>query len=372
MKRYTIALLLGAFLVVSLAWSGGLRPLEVKGAATNASPQMPDQWNSTTPFNNPRVSHQSVLFDNKVYVLGGYYFDFDVGLILYNDVQYASLKNNGSIQNGWHYTTPFQTPRLGHSAVEHNGYLYVVAGGDGFGYLSDVQYAKLNSDGTVASSGWHTSPNSINVPRSNHVSLVHQVDGKTYLYVIGGVGDVNGNTVHFNTVEYARINNDGSVGKWKVSPDTFIKGRSALGCVIVNGYLYVIGGWGDDFVADIFSDVQYAPFNNNGSVGPWTTSQYSIQTGRYGHTAVLYPNPSTILILGGNAGGGQYLNDLQYTTTNGGETAAWTQLPAEFNFPTPRWGHTSISYRDRVYVIGGSRIGGFLNDVQYRRLDLGQ
>lgn len=43
---------------------------------------------------------------------------------------------------------------------------------------------------------------------------------------------------------------------------------------------------------------------------------------------------------------------------------------AEFNFPTPRWGHTSITYRDRVYVIGGARIGGFLNDVQYRRLDL--
>jgi hypothetical protein len=144
--------------------------------------------------------------------------------------------------------------------------------------------------------------------------------------------------------------------------------------VIVNGYLYVIGGWGDDFIADIFSDVQYAPLNNNGSVGSWTTSQYAILTGRYGHTAVIDPqDDSTIMILGGNAGGGQYLNDVQFTSAGlNGETVAWTQLPAEFNFPTPRWGHTSITYKSRVYVIGGARIGGFLNDVQYRKIELNQ
>src|SRR6266436_4247949 len=104
MKKYTTALLLGVFLIVSLGWSGGLHPLEVKGAATTTFPQMPGQWSSTTPFINPRVSHQSVLFGNHVYVMGGYYFEFNVGLILYNDVQYASLNNNGSIQDGWHHT----------------------------------------------------------------------------------------------------------------------------------------------------------------------------------------------------------------------------------------------------------------------------
>jgi hypothetical protein len=346
----------------------------VKAAGVGSFAPVVDQWNSTTPFNNPRVSHQSLRFGNHVYVMGGYYFDFNVGLILYNDVQYASLANDGSIVGGWNYTTPFPTARLGHSAVQNNGYVYVMAGGDGFGYFSDVQYARLNSDGTVAADGWHASPNSLNVPRSNAAALVRKVGNTTYLYVVGGVGDVNGNTVHFNTVEYAVINADGSVGPWTLSPTTFVKGRSAPGCVIINGYLYVIGGWGDDFIADIFSDVQYAPLNNNGSVGSWTTSQHAIHTGRYGHTALIDPqDDSVVMILGGNAGGGQYLNDVQYTSAGlNGETLAWTQLPAEFNFPTPRWGHTSITYKSRVYVIGGARIGGFLNDVQYRKLESNQ
>jgi len=44
MKRYTTALLVGVLLVVSLAWSGALHALEFNASATNASPQMPDQW----------------------------------------------------------------------------------------------------------------------------------------------------------------------------------------------------------------------------------------------------------------------------------------------------------------------------------------
>lgn len=348
-----------------------MQPLEAKGAGTATSEQTKARWKATTPFNNPRTLHQSVLHGNHLYVIGGYSYNPAKGVTAYNDVQYAALGDDGNIQGKWQTTTPFQTPRSGHSCVVYKGYLYIIAGGNGNNYFDDVQYAKLNSDGTISARGWRTNLNRINVPRSVHSSLVLHLNGKSYLYVIGGVGDVSGKTVHFNTVEYAPINADGSVGRWVLSPSTFINGRSAPGCVLINGYLYVVGGWGDRD-EDIFSDVQYTRLNLDGSLGLWITSKYSVQTGRYGHTCLLAPgSDSTILVLGGNAGGGKYLNDLQYTRTKGGETAAWTQLLAGLNFPMPRWGHTSITYRGRVYVIGGTALGSvFLNDVQYRSLYL--
>ncbi|HEX6715833.1 MAG TPA: hypothetical protein VF088_01910 [Pyrinomonadaceae bacterium] len=366
MKRYT-TLLFGVVLAVSL---GMLTLCRTSGVKAAGAPVV-DQWISTTPFNNPRVAHRSVRYGNHLYVMGGYYFDFNVGLVLYNDVQYASLANDGSIVGGWNYTTPFQTPRLGHAAALNNGYVYIIAGGDGFSFFNDVQYAKLNSDGTVASDGWHTT-SSLNVPRSNAEAVVRKVGNTTYLYVVGGVGQVGDNFPHFNTTEYAVINADGSLGPFTLSPSTFNKGRSALGTLIVDGNLYVIGGWGDDFLADIFDDVQFAHLNNDGSIGPWTTSQNKIHTRRYGHTAVLSPqDDQTMVILGGNHGEGQYLNDVQFATVGPtGETSPWTQLSADNNFPNPRWGHTSVTYKSFVYVIGGSIPGGFLNDVQYRRLDV--
>lgn len=79
MKRYT-ALLVGVLLVASVGWFASSQPIGVKAAGVSSFAPMVDQWNSTTPFNNPRVSHQRVLFGNHVYVMGGYYFDFNVGL----------------------------------------------------------------------------------------------------------------------------------------------------------------------------------------------------------------------------------------------------------------------------------------------------
>ena len=360
-------LLFGAFLIISLGClSAVIQPPDGEEAVRQSS----GRWTATTPFNNPRVGHRSALHGKYLYVLGGHSYDSEKRLRLYDDVQYATLGDDGNIRGGWHTTTPFPVSRTGHSCVTYKGYLYVIAGGDGLSYYSDVRYAPINDDGSISSGAWHTSPHELNVPRAAHSSLVAEINGQAYLYVIGGVGDVNGETIHFDHVEYAPINPDGSIGSWTVNQSTFTLGRSAAGTALINGYVYVTGGWGD-ILTDIFPDVQYAHLKPDGSLGPWASSQYPMYTGRYGHACVLYPNPSTILVIGGNAGNGSYLNDLQYTTAGGGEMAPWIQLPADYNIPTARWGHTSVTYKGLVYVIGGAAPGGvFLNDVQYASFTL--
>ncbi|HEV2741049.1 MAG TPA: hypothetical protein VGU66_20995 [Candidatus Elarobacter sp.] len=340
-------------------------PRAVQNVAVGAMP-----WTETIPFTTGRVSHQSVRIDDRAYVFGGYSYDPVLQqLNLYDDVQVARLLPSGGIApSGWRTTTPFKTARLGHSSAAYRDRIYLVAGGDGFTYFDDVQYARTNEDGTIAPDGWTTSPHHLNVPRAVQSSVVYRIDGRAYLYAVGGVGDVNGNTVHFNTVEYARLADDGGVGPWTLSPMTFDRGRSSPATAIVNGCLYVVGGWGDAFT-DIFADVQYSCLNSDGSLNPWKKSPNAMHVGRYGHTMIVVPHDDAraaeLIVFGGNAGGGVYLNEIERSSTSGpGGNSPWVVLPAQDFFPNPRWGHTTVDYRGTVYILGGvTRSQQYLNEV---------
>jgi len=330
-------------------------------------------WNATTPFKDPRTAHQGFVYQDFLYVCGGYYYSDKSGVVTYNDVQFAPIGEDGKIKEGaWKATEPFKTARSGHGCAVFNKRLYVVGGGDGSKYFGDVQHAPLNDDGTITAKTWQTSPNSLNIPRSVLACLVFVVNDQPYLYAIGGVGEVDKKTVHFDTVEWAPINKDGSLGKWSLSKNRFQKGRSSPGCVISNRNLYLIGGWGDD-LSDIFSDIQVARIQDSGEPGEWTTRKQTIEPGRYGHATVLWgrTTPPVLLILGGNAGNGNYLNDVQYAFLKAGELGPFSKVPAKNTFPSPRWGHAAAVHKDKLYVIGGAATKGiFLNDVQVAPLEV--
>jgi hypothetical protein len=328
-------------------------------------------WNATAPFKDPRTAHQGFVYRDFLYVCGGYFYSDKSGVVAYNDVQFAPIVDDGKIKEGaWRATEPFKTARSGHGCAVFNKRLYVVGGGDGAKYFGDVQYAPLNDDGTITAKTWQTSTASLNVPRSVIGCLVFIVNDQPYLYAVGGVGEVDKKTVHFDTVEYAPINKDGSLGKWSLSKNRFQKGRSSPVCVISNRNLYVIGGWGDD-LNDIFSDIQVARLQDNGEPGEWTTRKETIEPGRYGHAGVVWsrPTPPALLVLGGNAGKGNYLNDVQYASLKAGQLGPFTKVPEKNFFPSPRWGHAAVVHKDRLYVIGGSAKGVFLNDVQVAPLE---
>jgi N-acetylneuraminic acid mutarotase len=197
-------------------------------------------WNSTTSFRTERGGHTSVVYNGYLYVIGGG-TDFPN---FFNDVQYAKINANGTI-GSWNTTTQFTTARFGHTSVVHNGYVYVIGGHDGSNYLNDVQYAKINANGTV---GTWNSTTPFTTGRAGHTSVVHN----GYVYVIGGVDVSN----YLNDVQYAKINADGTVGPWN-STTSFVTERSSHTSVVHNGYVYVLGG---EAVSSYFNDVQYTSF----------------------------------------------------------------------------------------------------------------
>jgi hypothetical protein len=323
------------------------------------------EWQSTTAFNGARTSHASILLDNRVYILGGLAYLSKV--VLYDDIQSATLGNDGSIAGGWRKVGSLPSARSGLGAASDNGFIYVVAGYSDVGTLDDTYYAAVKTDGTLTE--WMRSPNRLHTPRSNLALQIFKTkSGNRYLIAIAGVGSVGQDTVHFDSVEVAAINADGSPGPWQVCPYHLKGGRSAPATLITNDNLYVLGGWGDLLIEDVFRDIQYAPLRDDGCPDPWHTNPYSLTMPLYGATAAsLTPTSGipVVVALGGNAGQGNYFNNVQFAPIlKDGSIGAWTFDTHQF--AAPRWGHVTVVYNSFLYVMGGAQRGGdgYLNDVQ--------
>jgi len=369
------------------------------------------QWRICASFTTPRAGHQSVVFGDHIFVTGGYCFDAQRNrTAVFNDVQCARLRDIAS-SGAWQRTTPFVDARSGHGCVVHDGRIYVIGGGDGIRFFSDIQHASIGEDGRIAASGWQTDECPLVVPRSAHGCGVLARKEGPCLYVAGGASSEAGSIVHLDSVEYAPIRADGSVGAWTLCPNRLVGGRAHCGLAIIDGHLHLVGGWGD---YDLYADTQQAQILPDGSIGAWTTRRSTMNFARFGHATAHYHDARLpiLFVLGGGCAGapapkvgprptdgrgqangetrdaawartgptsrgrlyhgpGRYQGDVQYCIVYPNEPSPWIPLPAEFDFAPPRWGHSSAIHEDSLFVLGGhGETGEFLADVL--RIDLGR
>lgn len=333
-----------------------------------AQPAGASGWMATAGFDGPRVSLSAAVSGNRLYVLGGL-VSGGAGFRLYDDVQVATLGNDGTIVAGaWRRAGSLPSARSGLGAVLHAGRMYVVGGFSDRGTLGDVHVASLTAEGNVAA--WSESANRLATPRSNHaLQLWTTAAGVTYLAAIAGVGEVGADTVHFDDVEVSALQADGMPGPWRKCPFHLKGGRSAPATAVVNGRLFVLGGWGD-LLEDVFGDVQRADIRDDGCLDPWRTNARALVFPLYGQTVATARrgDETTLWVVGGNAGEGNYVNVVQSAAVAAdGEVGRFA--PDRRPFETPRWGHASVQYGSFVYVLGGAGRGGlYLSDVQFLSL----
>jgi hypothetical protein len=207
-----------------------------------------------------------------------------------NTSQFAKLNNNGSTGPWATSTSNLPWARRDHTAVVANGFVYAIGGNwSGGNGTTTINYAKLNSDGTIGT--WATSTNSLPAARGSHGSVV--VNG--YVYVIGG-NDNLGSAV--STVYYAKLNADGTLGAWQTA-NALPAARHSLSAAANNGYIYASGG-NEGFGSE--SAVYYARVNNDGSLSAWASTN-SLPDGRSNHTSVTVNG--YIYTFGGLDGGSQ-------------------------------------------------------------------
>jgi hypothetical protein len=177
-----------------------------------------------------RADHTSVVFQNRIWVIGGY-----GGARTFNDVWYSS---DGVLWKEATGGAAFPV-RYGHSSVVFNNKIWVIGGsGDSGDYYNDVWYS---SDGVT----WTPATNSAPFPpRYSHTSVVY--DNK--IWVIGGYNAQAGN---LNDVWYS---SDGIL--WKEANNSALwPARGDHTSVVFGHRMWVMGGSGD---SGNFQDVWYS------------------------------------------------------------------------------------------------------------------
>ena len=242
-------------------------------------------------------------------------------------------------------TTSFDGDANGSSTAFHNGFLYSMGGEGSSSMVNTVQYAAINADGTVGS--W-TNTSSLLTARKGQDSTASR---RGYLYVLGGR-----NATYFNDVEFTSLNQDGILGAWQTTT-SFSIARQAHSAIVYNDYIYVAGGLNSSALA--VQDVQYAPLNTDGTIGAWDTTS-SLPSGRY-HFSLIAHN-DFLYAVGGSGDGAAIAADVLYAYINDdGSISSWHSTTP---LPSPRVQNVTRVFNDNLFVIGGS--DGVLRSDAYR------
>ncbi len=238
----------------------------------------------------------------------------------------------------------------------YNGYLYVVGGYDagGGGVLSDIQFAKINvSNGSLEA--FKESEVTINQRWGLSVPV-----SSSYAFVIGGciVGaSPTCNTMTNNVQTFQLYNNDsGSPADYSSASNLFANDRLGASSTIYNGYVYVAGGCVSlDDCSDATNSVQYAPINADGSIGSWSAGGNLPADRAWGQ---LEQVGGTLYYVGGQNDAGTSQSTVYYTAAITGGNPTWSGSPATNGLPGSRSQHGATVWNDRIYVTGGNGSGG--------------
>ncbi|MEI7690072.1 MAG: ATP-binding protein [bacterium] len=307
-------------------------------------------FSNTTSLDIGIEGHTIEIYNGYIYVLGGYVS----GGVYLDVVRYTKINNDGTVGDWTISPNLLNKARAYHSSAVYNGYLYVVGGFDNNNDYSDVEYAKINSDGSIGT--WTIATNELSSSRRYQASLAYN----GFLYVIGGQdGAADTNITEYATLDPA----DGSVGIFTISGNSFVGGREELVSFVYDNYLYIVGGYG---VGD-YSDTQFAEINLDGSLGAWSASARLLPF-PISYSTVAADN-NKVYLIGGQDDNENYISNVYYTTINANhDINIWQELDAKISKPLiEHWGAVWNGY---VYIVGGyEQSVGDASEVQFAQID---
>jgi N-acetylneuraminic acid mutarotase len=367
-----------------IAADGSLGAFEVVAAVTLAT---------------ARGGHTTDVIGNTVYVIGG-----GDGTYPLANVEQAAIAGDGSI--GPFSIVPglaLQTPRVAHATAIYGGSLYVVGGFGGFNFmnhaLASIERTAIHTDGTL--DGFAVLPSSsLAIARSNfalvHVgNALYAVSGApepgnpslasceratidengtigafagsamlasartghatvitgSHLYAIGG----NDGSAPLGTIDVAAIHPDGSLDPPLAATTTLAVPRSGFATASVWSYVYAIGG--RDASGSAIASIERAPLDPNGVLGSFAIYPVSsLVTPRERHSAAVVGE--TIYVVGGRDASGNVLGSVERVTVNLGGSLQSFATVTGVTLATPRFGHASAVFGNRLYVFGGTDASG--------------
>ena len=236
----------------------------------------------------------------------------------------------------WQATSSLTIPRSSHAAVATSGHVYVLGGSDGAELWTDsVEFAPIQSDGSL---GPWTETTPMPQPSRHHEAFVYG----DHVFVVGG-----NFSIILDDVISAPINADGTLGAWS-STTALPSSLYEFALVVHDNTVVALGGG--------FSQTQsvvYATINSDGTVGAWQTGPDLLQP-RTRHAAAIHGG--TIYLIGGDDGSGNAVLEVEQSTLGvGGEPGVWS-IAAEL--PSSRSRGNAASIGNYLFAIGGSSPSG--------------
>lgn len=193
-------------------------------------------------------------------------------------------------QNNWVYwyrAGDLTSPRSMTAAVASNNHIYLLGGKTSSGGVvsvtNSVQIADIIPTGELGS--WTTSGSNLPFNSYGHGAQIYN----QRLYTIGGASSIGG--APSNSVYFTKINNDGSINSW-IQTSSFSNGRISNGgnfTSVWGGYIYLSGGClavnGSGYCTTVGDDTQMASINADGSLDIWNTNA-SVSDARMGHSLI--------------------------------------------------------------------------------------
>jgi len=322
-------------------------------------------WSQTTSLPNYYYQQSLVYWNGFLYQAGGVSSgngNGSCGDVLYAQVQtnlnmvvwttnstYGGLSYSivNNLVGTWNATTPLPDAVGYPAGVAANGFLYVLSGAidsEGPYANNSVYYAKINPDGSVGA--WQTT-----TPLPSPEFGLNAVVWNGRIYTTGG----NNGLYMTNAVWSAQIQTNGSLSSWVAQaplPETVEFHAS----VVANGYIYVLGGSVNSCWTN---SVYYSRINANGTLAGWNqTTPLPVGLSEFGAVVA----GGQVIVMAGVSSGGP-INELSSAALAGdGSLGTWTNLltwtgTSFYPPPSDTWAFGMAVADNYVFVAGGTKTG---------------
>lgn len=239
---------------------------------------------------------------------------------------------------GWKETAPLSIARAGAATVVHNDVIYMLGGIDGRDFLRTIEYARIQKDGSL--SPWQSGP-AMNEARG-FVDAAVQGD---WIYIVGGGNGPNGHNL-LRSVERAKIRADGSLEPWITEATQMNIPRRCSKVVVTDKAIYSFGGFG----GALLDTVEHAALAPDGSVGAWQLESEILTMPRYVNGVKAIGNDA-YLVGGHDQQRGVGVTNVEWSRI--GSAGAFEKWKPTSALKTGRYGLSTAAYGNQLYALGG-------------------
>jgi hypothetical protein len=249
----------------------------------------------------------------------------------------------------WKQLNPLSVPRQGLAAVEVNGFIYAMGGALGTEFLSGTEYAKIQPDGSLGR--WQPGP-----PMHDARGYFDAVFYEGYIYVVGGGNGEAGQNL-LRTVERARVQPDGSLAAWEREAHEMVMPRRCAKIVLIDGSIYAVGGFG----GDMLNSVEHTRIKPGGGTEEWLEEPERLTTMRY--ISGVKSVDGIVYVVGNHEQEkGASTRDVEWSTPV--DEAGFGKWQPTSPLRVARYGLGVAVHGDNLYAIGGLDGPEFLDSIE--------